>query len=326
MNAGSLMKMFSGRFWVLFVINTVALLMTAISANIISTWLEQNLFESGFSTLFILIPLVIFAICNGVLFIFPDRWRGHEQQLPQKEPMSAIAEKISSRHTKVLPIVVYGVTGALLLAVAVAIFVAIANPLTLYFVLDNTERMQPYIATATEEITKVLAFHASNVQTGLRIYGAPITDSMRCPVPNTFQEVPLGYLQDTEPLLQTKLAQLSPTGNGSMTTAVLETINDDLRNVSGRIRVIVVTAGFDPICDAIGGGTLESLSQSLLEQRPTIDMSILRIGRLSPVEDEVFQEIASVFGGRYFPVNVDELQVAIQSISSYGGSYFDEQR
>lgn len=313
------------RIALLLVLNTVAVLLSSLSTDLLSASLQQNLFDSGFSTLAILGIVVIFAVCNGFLLLYPNLTMPNQAGIQRHPKTEEVRPSIGvRRHTAILPFLIYGVVGLIVIGVALVIIFSMINPLTVYFVLDTTSQMEPLFPQASEEISKVLAFQSSNVQIGLRTYGAPTQSSGLCPIPNTFQQIQVGSLSDKVQKFGDIFGSLVPDGNGSMTTAVLEAINQDLKDIRGRIRLIVISAGLDPLCDASGGGTLESLSLGILQERPEIDLSILRIGEPDPFADTIYRQVSGVFGGKYFVVEVGKLEAAIQGISSYGGNYFED--
>lgn len=214
------------------------------------------------------------------------------------------------------------VTAAVVLAAGIAWVAAIQRPSTLYFVVDATEQMKPVFGEVRTHIQAAVPTTLSRARVGLRVYGGQVSGGEGCR--DTKQLIEPAIYQDLATRLDSALSTVEPSGYGSLTVAVLETVYSDLVEMEGPVRLVVITSGPDSRCDPPEGGILESRAKDI---PPSVDILIIGIGQLGLHDSEMLETCARALGGRYYGTTTPAgLPDVITEVSYYGSSHLEDER
>ncbi len=264
--------------------------------NLTATWFQQDVLRNTFTP----VSLLVILACT-ILGLFIGVWL--------RRPLAGLPKAFYW-------VVVLLVTGNLLLAVILA--GREAKPPTVYFVVDTTARMAPLFASLRPAVQAAAAGIPRQARVGLRLYGGAVSGSSGCT--DTRQMLPPQVAANPGATLDAALAEVNPGGDGSLTGAVLDAIYDDLAQQEGPVRLIVITAGTNLLCDPQSGGILESRAKDV---RANVDLLVISLGDADLQDTAVLKGYAQAFQGNYVALAaVADLPQAITETSYYGSTYF----
>jgi hypothetical protein len=191
-----------------------------------------------------------------------------------------------------------------------------SKSLTVYFVIDATEKMQPIFNSVLTQVNIASSGLDDNARIGFRVFGGDSGGSENCQeskqllAPTTFE--------NKKDVLHTTLTKIIPQGHSSMTGAILQTLLFDLEKESSRsVRLILITSGVDSLCDPQSGDLISNVIKN-----KNIDLTIISVGQQNEQSISVFKSYADAFQGEYLPLpNVESLIPVVQRISLYGYGY-----
>lgn len=268
--------------------------------NLVAAWIQQDVLSNMFTpaTIVSIVILTIIGLISGVFL------------------QHHLAESRLLRIPFVIVVAV--VTGAIILAVVIAVQLAAAKPPTVHFVVDATQNTQSFFDDIRKQVLLTSAAIPANSHVGLRIYGGQRSGRADCQ--DTVLLLNPGTYEDLVARLDSSLINTTPSGSASLTVAILDALTDDLSKQEDPRRLIVITSGPDPRCDPMETGILESRVKDLT--KPT-DIFVISVGDLSTGQMAALESYARVFGGRHYNIKTPEaLPNIIESVSSYGSTYF----
>jgi hypothetical protein len=212
-------------------------------------------------------------------------------------------------------------TASVVLVAGLAYVAATQRPSTIYFVVDATEQISPVFNEVRTHIQAAAPTTLSSARVGLRIYGSQLSGVEGCR--DTTQLIEPAIYKDLANRLDSALSTVHPSGYGSLTVAVLETVYTDLAEIEGPVRLIVITSGPDPRCDPLESGILESRAKDI---PPSVDILIISIGQLTLRDSEMLNSCAGALGGRYYGTTTPAgLPDVITEVSYYGSSRLEDE-
>ena len=191
-----------------------------------------------------------------------------------------------------------------------------SKPLTLYFVIDATEKMSPIFNTVQTQVQAVTTGLNGDTRIGLRVFGGGVGQPDSCQASRQMVAA-VPYTTGTD-LVVSSLSETIPQGHSSMTGAILQALLFDLQNENGRtVRLILITSGIDSLCDPPSGDLITDVVN-----KENVDLKIISIGEQDPQNIQIFKSYAQAFKGNYVPVpNIADLSTVVQQLSFYGYGY-----
>jgi len=276
--------------------------LTGVLGNLMAAWIQQDILRNTFTPGGVTSIVVLTGVGLGIGVLLQRR----------TEPVQL--KKASYW------VFVALVTGTLILAVVLAWQRAALRPPTVYFVIDATKKMEFLFDDVRTQVQVTAAAMPPRARVGLRIYGGRLSGVTGCR--DTIQLLEPNTYEDLGTRLDSILSAVEPSGYGSLTVAVLDTIYDDLAEREGPGRLFIITSGPDPQCDPQESGILESRAGDI---GPDIDVLIVSIGELGLRDRDVLESYATAFGGHHYNIRTAaDLPPVIESVSSYGSNYFLE--
>lgn len=271
----------------------ISLLVTGVVSSVIATWIAQEMLNNSFPAALV-IGLMIVLVLAAFLQV-----RG----LPFRP-----------RPLKVLVLLL---TLVIVEATVIAYLFISTQPLTTYIVFDATEATIPFYPELVTNIRLASQVQPDRSLGGLRIYGGRVSGEPDCR--DTTQLIAPTLAKDFDEKLDGAFATFDPKGNASLTIAVLSALKDDLKDIRGPVKLVVITSGVDTKCEPELGGIFEEFASDIrVNARSEITIAIIGVGQLSPVEENTLKGYAKAFNGTYLNASKPaELNSVILAAPSY---------
>jgi hypothetical protein len=189
-------------------------------------------------------------------------------------------------------------------------------PPNLYFIVDATERTRPMIGEVKNSIVLSVSAVDRRTRVGLRVYGGTREGATDCE--ESKQLLPIKDYENRTSEIESALTSLEPTGTGSLAYAVTQALEADLTNEDRPTKLIVITAGADPLCDATGAVSRDRLPAT----KSSVDFVLVSVGEANSSDAKLFQQYATALNGTYLQVNrATSLPQIVQMFSYYGSGY-----
>ena len=271
--------------------------------NLIAAWIQQDVIQNSFNPLSIVI--IIALTISGVVIGAQLQSRLRSSWPPGKG---------------IYWLLTAVVVGILALAVVLVIILGgkMREPATVYLVIDATSKMQPIFGDVRNAVQLSTSLVQPDARIGMRIYGGNRDSSTGCQ--DTRQLLPTDTYEKVNTQLDTVLETVQPSGNGSLTGAVLESIYTDLANETRPVQLIVITSGTNSLCDPLGGGILEGRAKDV---QSDLTILLVSIGEISTRDTNVLDSYAKAFHGRHVHIaSAESLPIIVQRASYYGYGYY----
>lgn len=277
--------------------------LTGLLGNLLAGWVQQGLLNNTF-TLSRILSIVFFTIAGLVAGVLLERL---------------------TYPVKVNKTWYWGFVIVVMLTFTAGVILAWQNilqeppkPPTVYYVVDATEKMAPFFEELLTQVQVTTTGMPAKTKVGLRVYGGLLSGITGCR--DTKQLLKLAeYEEDIAAKLNSVLSSIRPSGNGSLTVAVLDTIFDDLAEYEGPVKVVIITSGIDTQCELPESGILQSRAGDI---KSDTDILIVSIGDLAERDKQALESYAAAFRGNHWNIKtVADLPPVIKSVSNYGSSY-----
>ena len=276
-----------------------------ILGNLIASWIQKDLLNDTFNPVSITI-IVVFTITGLATAVILDNTKSSTS--------STIKKSDSLLYWILTSVICCAVIGFGLLVVISGKFQS--KPLTVYFVIDATEKMQPIFDGVRAQVKIASSGLDDSARIGLRVFGGGLNGAGNCQ--DSQQLVTASSFEGGKDLLDSSLNGVIPQGHSSMTGAILQTLLFDLENESSRsVRLILITSGIDPVCDPPSGDLISNVIK-----KQNVELIIISIGQQNEQSIKVFESYADAFQGDYLSLpNTESLSPIVGQISMYGYGY-----
>lgn len=276
---------------------SLSIFASGILSSIVASWVVQDLLRYSFP----FVVIVAFAMFFLFTTILQTRWL--------KLQLSAY-----TLFTVMLSVII-------IQSIGLAWLYVVTRPPTVYVLLDATAKTEPYYDSIVQRLFETTEVQPPNSRGGLRVYGGNLSGDSGCS--NTMQLIepmPIdGYGEEVKKVL----GKITPSGNSSLTVAVLEALKNDLKQYRGPVKLIIVTSGIDAECDSLESDIFEALADDIKKNtRDDITIVIFGVGDISTEEQNTLVNYAKAYSGKFFySENAEALLSVIVAPPSYISNY-----
>ncbi len=289
-----------------YLIGAITGFILSILGNLLATWIQQELLQNIFTP-----TSIVFIISCTILGIII----GARLENQRSVPSSSLPKRKSD-------ILYWTFTGVISITIIIFGLIVIfsgnfrSKPLTLYFVIDATEKMAIHFNNVQTQVQIATSGLNGDTRIGLRVFGGEAGNLNNCQ--DSYQAVASMPYEEGRALLASSLNDVTPQGHSSITGAILKTLLFDLKKETRRsVRVIIITSGLDNLCDPPSGDLITEIAT-----KQNVDLIIVSIGEQNEQNIKVFESYAEAFKGSYIPISSTEnLSPIFQQLSLYGYGY-----
>lgn len=275
--------------------------------SLVAAWIQKAWLQDTFSPLTVA-ALVALSVIGIILGARLDRESPHD------------APPTTATHGGgAYWILVVLVAGAIVVAGIAAVLSGGARPepVAAYFIVDATEKMRPIFGDVRAQVAIAASALPGGSRIGLRAYGGDPASSATCQ--DSRQLLKLSDDAQSRQQLDSALAGLTPAGHSSLTGAALEALFTDVQAEQRPVKLFVIAAGIDPLCDPSAADFLKDRSKDIGRN---VELVIISIGPQDETSTRIFQSYAAAFRGRYVALaSAGDLSPVVSTTTSYGYGY-----